>query len=248
MDANEPIKRRIVINIDNPGGAIPRGGQAYQTGKSRRWPKIIAILLMLVFVVVLAAVVGAFLWWRNFQTTPAYSIALLIDAAQRNDMTLFEKQVDDEKIAQNLVDDVRQKAADRYGITLSGTLQKQIDTLIPSLVPRLKNTIHEEVAKEIKELASKSEPKPFILIAVAVPTLVTITTEGNKSKAIAPLQNRKIELGLERNGNIWKVTEVKDDVLLQRVVDSVMKDLPAIGTAEVGNTLLKALTKPKKRR
>ena len=245
MDANDPIRRRIVINVDTPGA----GGQAYRArGKSRRWPKILAIFLIMIFVVVLVGVVGVFLWWRHFQSTPAYSIAVIIDAAQRNDMATFEKQIDDEKIAQSMINDVRQKAADRYGITLSGTVQKQIDTLVPSIVPRLKDTIHQEVAKEIKELASKSEPKPFILVALAVPTLVTITSEGDKSKAIAPLPNRKIELAMERNGDLWKVTEVKDDVLLERVVDSVMKDLPAIGAAEVGDSLLKALTKPKKRK
>jgi len=36
-------------------------------------------------------------------------------------------------------------------------------------------------------------------------------------------------LGLQRSGDQWKVTEVKDEVLVQRVVDGVMKDLPAIG-------------------
>ena len=80
MDANEPIKKRIVINLDTPG---PRGGaMAYgASGKKRRWPKVIAILLMLIFVVVLAAVAGAYFWWRHYQTTPAYSMALIIDAA-----------------------------------------------------------------------------------------------------------------------------------------------------------------------
>jgi len=247
MDANEPIKKRIVINLDTPG---PRGGaKAYgASGKKRRWPKVIAILLMLIFVVVLAAVAGAYFWWRHYQTTPAYSMALIIDAAQRNDMQAFQKQIDDEAIAKNLVTDVSQKASSRYGIALSPALQKQIDALLPTLLPGMKDTIHEEVAKEIKEFAAKSEPKPFIVIAIAVPTLVTITSEGDKAKAIAPLPNRKIELGLERSGDLWKVTEVKDDVLLQRVVDNVMKDLPVVGTADVGNMLLKALSKPKKKR
>lgn len=247
MEVNEPIRKRIVINLDSPGGP-GRGGQATRMPRSsRRWLKVIAILLVLIFVVVIAAAVGGFLWWRHYQTTPAYSIALIIDAAQRNDMESFGKQIDDDAIARNLISDVSQKASDRYGIALSAPLQKQIETLIPTLLPRLKDTIHEEVAKEIKEFASKSEPRPFIIVAVAVPTLVTITTEGDKSTAIAPLPNRKIELGLERNGDLWKVTEFKDDVLLQRVVDSVMKDLPSIGGINLNIPLLKTLRKPAKR-
>ena len=247
MDANEPIKKRIVINLDSPPGAVPRGApQVYQTPrKTRRWPKVIAILLVLLFVVALSAAGGVYLWWRHYQSTPAYSVALMIDAAQRNDTSTFEKQIDNEAIARNLVGDVSQKAASRYGIALNGTLQKQIDAAVPTLVPQLKEMIHQEVSREIKEFAAKSESKPFILVAVAVPTLVTITTDGDKAKAIAPLANRKIELGLERSGDLWKVTSFKDDVLLQRVVDGVMKDLPSIGG--IDNSLLKSLQKPKRK-
>jgi hypothetical protein len=244
---NEPVRKRIVINLDQPGAAAgyaPRAGaQVYQAStKSRRWPKVVAIFLILVFVVVLAAAVGSFLYWRHFQTTPAYSLALVIDAAQRNDMPAFQKQVDDEAIAKNLMSEVSKKAQDRYGIALSPALQKQIDATMPTLLPRLQETIHEEVAKEIKEFASKSEPKPFIVVAFAVPSLMTITTEGDKAKAIAKLPNRTMELGLQRAGDLWKVTELKDDVLLQRVVDSVMKDMPPIG-GDLSNQLLKGLRK-----
>ena len=248
MDANEPIKKRIVINLDTPGS--PRGGaQGYGApAKKRRWPKVLAILFMLLFVCVLAVAVGGYLWWRHYQSSPAYSIALIIDAAQRNDMEAFQKQIDDDAIARNLVSDVSQKASTRYGIALNPALQKQIDAVVPTLLPRLKDTIHAEVANEIKEFASKNEPKPFFVIAVAVPTLVTITNDGDKVKAIAPLPNRKIELGLERSGDLWKVTEVKDDVLVQRVVDNIMKDLPAVGASEAANNLLKALSKAKKRK
>ena len=250
MDVNEPIRRRIVINLNSPGGAIPSGRpQAYQVPqkKRRRWPKVVAILLVLMFVVVVSGVVGAYLWWRHYQSTPAYSIALLVDAAQRNDMPSFEKQIDDEAIARNMAGDVSQKAANRYGIALSTTLQKQIDTAVPTLLPRLKDTIHQEVAKEIKEFASKTEPKPFILVAVGVPKLMTISEQGDKATADASLPNRKIELGLQRSGDRWKVTTVKDDVLLQHIVDSVMKDLPAIGAVDVSNQLLKSLQKPRKK-
>jgi len=247
MDANEPIRKRIVINLDSPPGTVPRSGpQSYGTPRqSRRWPKVIAIILMLLFVVVLASAVGGYFWWRHYQTTPSYAIAMIIDAAQRNDMASFEKQIDDDAIARNMISDVSQKAATRYGIALSGTLQKQIDAMVPTLLPRLKDTIHQEVVKEVKEFAAKSGPKPFILVAVAVPTLVNITTQGDKATAIAQLPNRKIELGLDRSADLWKVTAFKDDVLLQRVVDSVMKDLPAIGG--VDSSLLKSLQKPKKK-
>ena len=248
----EPIRKRIVINLDQPAGGAPGGyspipgARAYQSApKKRRWPKVLAVFLILIFVGVVAAAVGGYFYWRHYQTTPAYSLALIIDAAQRNDMDSFQKRIDDDAIAKNLIADVTKKAQDRYGIALSPALQKQVETAVPTLLPRVKGTIHDEVAKEIKEFAAKSEPKPFIVIAFAVPTLMTIKTEGDKSRATAALPNRTIELGLQRDGDLWKVTELKDDVLLQRIVDSVMKDLPAIG-GDITNQFLKQLKKKNK--
>ena len=44
---------------------------------------------------------------------------------------------------------------------------------------------------------------------------------------------------MQRDADRWKVTEVKDDVLVQRVVDNVMKELPAIGSVDANSPLLK---------
>jgi hypothetical protein len=248
MNANQKNRKRIVINLDQPvGGMGAQGGQVYgTTRKPRRWLKVVAILLVLTFIGMAGLVVGGFFWWRHYQTTPAYSVALIIDAAQRDDMVAFGKQVDDDAIARNLVSEVSKKASDRYGVALNAALQKQIESMIPSLIPRLKDTIHQEVAKELKEIAAKSEPKPFIIVAIAVQRLVTINTEGDNARATAQMPNRTIELALQRSGDQWKVTEFRDEVLIQRVVDGVMKDLPAIGGFDL-SPFLKPLRKGKAR-
>jgi hypothetical protein len=112
-------------------------------------------------------------------------------------------------------------------------------------LPRLKQTIHDEVVKQIKEFASKSEPKPFVFLVVAVPRLITVTTEGNTAKVKAPLSDRTIELTMQRYAELWKVTEFKDDVVVQHVVDNVMRELPAIGSIQSDSPLFKK--QPRKR-
>src|SRR5215467_6188540 len=123
MDTNEPIRKRIVINLDSsPGGGGGKyggyapGGYAQQPRKTRRWPKVLAILGLLLLLGVVATLAGAYFGWRHYKTTPSYSLALIIDAAQRNDMPAFQKQFDEDAIAKNLITEVTQKASVRYGV------------------------------------------------------------------------------------------------------------------------------------
>ena len=75
---------------------------------------------------------------------------------------------------------------------------------------------------------------------------MNITTEGDRARAIAPVGERTIEVSLRRDGDRWKIIDFKDDVLVQRVVDGIMKDLPAIGTIDLKIPLLKS-QKPRRR-
>jgi hypothetical protein len=247
---NEPIRKRIVINLDAPASganpyALPQRGNA---GRPRRWPKVIGFIAAFLLVMFLVAVVGVFLWWRYYQTTPAYSVALIIDAAQNNQMDEFDKRINDEEIAKRMVANVSQKVSSRYGVAINASIQKEIDNLLPRLLPKVKQTIHEEVAKEIKEFAAGSKPKPFIVVALAVPSFVAITTQGDTAKASSKLNDRTIELGLQRDSDRWKVVEVNDDVLVQRIVDNLMKDLPTIGTDTVRDLLKKNPLIPRSRK
>ena len=241
------MRKRIVIDLDAPQGGPAARGPVVR-GKRGRWRRILALFMGVVLVVVLAAIVGGFFGWRYYQSTPAYTLTLMIDAAQRNDLAEFQKRIDDEEIAKNMLASVSQKAAGRYGFALNSSIQQRIDTIVPTLLPGLKQTVHDEVVKEIKEFASKSEPRPFIFLVVTVPSLMKVTTQGDTAKATALLSERTIELTMRRDAERWKVIEFKDDVVVQRVVDSVMKELPAIGTIDPNSPLLKKSARGKRRR
>jgi hypothetical protein len=237
------VAKRIVINVE-PGSKPP------VRRKSRRWLRILALLAIIVCVVLGLAAVGGFFWWRHYQSTPAYSLTLLIDAAQRDDAEQLAQRIDDNELANNMVAAVSKKASARYGLAMSAATQQKIDEAMPALLPRLKQTIHDEVAKEIKNFVSVSppNPKPFIILLVSVPSLLKITTEGDVAKAASNMTHSSLEITLRRDADRWKVTGFNDDVVVQRVVDSVMKELPPIGAFDSSDSLFKNPRKPRKKR
>ena len=224
-------RKRIVIDLDAPApaGNGPARTAVSRAKKSRRWTTVLGILAILGLVIAVVFAIAGFFVWRYYQSTPTYALSLMIDAAQRDDPAEFYKRLDDEAIAKNMVGAVSQKAAARYGIALSNSVKQQIDTSMPSLLQEIKPAIRDEVAKEIHEFAARSKRQPFIFLVIAVPSLMTITTEGDVAKASARLNDRPFELAMRRGEDGWKVIDFKDDVVVQRVVDQVMTKLPAIG-------------------
>ena len=236
------MPQRIVINLDGP-----KAEGAKPARKGGRWKRVLGILALLVLIVVVVAAVGGFLAVRRYQSTPTYALALIFDAAQRNDTAEFQKRINDEEIAKNMTASVSQKAAARYGYALNTSIQQQIDSTMPALLPRVKQAVHDEFFNAMKQFAAAPEQRSFISILGAVQSLMTVTTEGDSAKATGKVAGYNIELAMRRDADGWKVIDVKDDVIVQRVVDNVMKELPAIGNIDANSPLLKK-SQPKKRR
>jgi len=91
----------------------------------------------------------------------------------------------------------------------------------------------------MKALAAAPEQRSFISLLAAVQSTMTVTTQGDSAKATGTMAGRNIELGLRRDGDRWKVIDVKDDVMAQHIVDNVMKELPAVGNIDWSKVLVK---------
>jgi hypothetical protein len=238
------MRQRIVINLDGPGTEAtqrtPTSGK-----KRRRWPRVLAILALLVLVFVVVAAVGGYFLVRRYQSSPTYTLALIFDAAQRNDAAEFQKRVNEEEIAKNMTAAVSQKAAARYSQSINSSIQQKIDSAMPTLLPRVKQTVHDEFLNAMK--AASPEQRSFISIVGAVQSLMTVTTNGDSAKATGKMAGHDIELGMRRDADGWKIIDVKDDLIVQRVVDSVMKDLPAIGNGDTEFPFMKK-ARPKRSR
>jgi hypothetical protein len=224
VENNQPPKRsRIVVSLERARD------MAHVPKKGTRGARVLLIVLLVIAALLVGLAIGFFFWWRSYKTSPAYSIALLVDAAQRNDAAAIDEVVDTQKIAESFAPQVTEQATARFGTALTPAVRKQVETLVPRLLPRLQERVREEVVRQVKEIGASAEGKPFILIALSVPYLLDISEEGDGAKAVAARNERTVELTLQRNGERWKVVGVKDEQLAKRMVDDIAKDLPAVG-------------------
>jgi len=210
-------RNRIVINFDEK----PAGGRSRRSGGILRPLLIVAIILLVV-----AGGIGAggYFWWRHYQSGPAYSLALLVDGAQRNDAAVVDSILDADKISNDFVTQVRQKMP--VGDT---SLWPAADSVKSSVSTRLKDTVREQLMKELRDLTDVAAGKPFIIVALAVPRFVDIKEQDKTAQATARIKDQEIQLTMQSAGDRWRVVAVKDDKLAKMVADSLIHSVPANG-------------------
>ena len=220
----DPARSRIVVALDQPQRRF-RAGSAPKSGVL----KILAIFGAVLLVLVVCAAAGAFFWWQHYKTTPAYALALLVDAVQRDDMATVDQIVDTDKIVDTFAAQVTDKVVGQYGPALRDKVRQQVESLMPNLLPSIKQKVRDGVAARVKEISGNASKKPFVVIAIALPAFVNITAESDSARATTTIREQRVQMDLQRAAGAWKVTAVQDDALVQRIVDEVVKDLPALG-------------------
>lgn len=241
---NPPAQKRsrIVINLERARNAMhlsPHGQQPYGAPKRRKWP----IVLGIIGVVIIGLVIGGYFYWQHYKTKPAYSLALAIEAAQRNDEAAFDEVVDTDRVAQSFAPQMIEEANGRLGTALTPAIRQHVEALVPTLLPKVRDTVHAEVMKQVRDATTRAQGKPFFLVALYLPYVADIKQNGDTATITAKTNDRNIELTMQRSNEVrWKITAVKDPVLARQLVDSIAKDLPPVGT-NIGGEVLKQVDK-----
>jgi hypothetical protein len=184
----------------------------------RRWLWLIPVSLLFVVVVVF------FAWWQYFKTTPAYSLALLVDAAQRNDQAAFDRVVDLDQVIDTFIAQAAQGSTMGLTPELVTPVRMQMQSLAPETSAGIKQVVKEEIRTRVNEVAASSGSRPFVLTAVAMPFVADINQNGD---IVLVRINDQVELRMERHdGSDWKVISLRDQALAARVVQGIIKNLP----------------------
>src|SRR6185503_8552953 len=132
--------------------------------------------LVIVFAVIF------FAWWQYYKTTPAYTLALVIDAAQQNDRAAFDRVVDLDQVIDNFIAQGAQDSAIGLTTATVGSVRTQLQSLAPEPVAAVKEAVREDVRNRVNELAGSVGARPFLLTALAMPFVSEINQTAERAQ------------------------------------------------------------------
>lgn len=220
--------RRIVVNLEQPAPqSAPAALNQTETPKTKRSGCANALLIAGGFLVLalIAAGIGGYWWWSNLQKAPTYSLALLIDAARRDDQKTVEQFLDTNAVVDNFVPQIEAKAKERYARGLPPEVVRRAELLIgqylPPVLPTIKEQARQEIPRQIKDKAANVPNAPVWSVAFALNRIAEVTQTGDTATVKSNYQNRPLEVTMQRNGDKWKVVGVRDEPLADRIAQQI---------------------------
>lgn len=217
-------KSRIVIDVARVQ-AEARAAKGRRFGRAGR---LLSVTGLVVAGIVLVLLVGGYAWWQSYKKSPAYSLALLVDAAQRDDMQAVESLIDADQIAQGFIPQVIEKLAGANS-SVPPAARAQLTNALPQLLPRVREGVRDQIAASMKALSkSTSGQVPFVLTALGMRSAADVREQDDAASVTVKAGDRPIELTMRRNGERWKVVTVKDDQLAADISARLAASVPAL--------------------
>jgi hypothetical protein len=209
--------------------AAPLAG--YDTPKKRgRWRRVLAITAGILAVLAIIAAIGGYFYWQNLKTTPQYSLALLIDAARRNDQKTIDQVVDTDAVVDDFLPQITDKAIELYGRGLPPQAIARVAQAATPVLPAVKERAREELPGMIREKTAKFSSIPFWAIAAGAGRYLDVRIEGDTAYVKSLIPERPLEVRMRRNGERWQVVGVKDEALATKIAEKVGQTIIALAT------------------
>jgi hypothetical protein len=206
--------------------------------------RFLKIGLVIVFSFVVVAGVGLFLYWQYLKTTPQYSLALLVDAAKRDDTTLVAELVDSDAVVDDLMPQVVAKAVDRYGRGVSPSILGRALMATTPLMPALKERVRPELPNLIRRETQDLSTVPFPVLVMGTMQYLDIRTEGDTATVKQTSKENALEIKMERNGNGWKIVGVRDEKFAGEIAHRIGQEIMALAAGKGVNSLVEQLREP----
>ncbi len=227
----------VDFNKPNPGVAKTDAARSefgeYQTPKKPSvFLKVLKFFAIALGLILIIGTVGGYFYWQSLKKTPQYSLALIVDAARRDDRKAIDELVDSDAAVENFMPQITAKAVELYGRNLPPATIAKIERIAAPVLPVVKQRARTEIPDLIREKTKKFENVPFWAIVVGADRFLDITQEADKAFVKSKMLDRPLELTLKRGGEQWQVIGLKDEELAKQIAEKIGQEI--IGLAKSG--------------
>ena len=236
---------KFVVNVEEQSIAQNQNAPAfgeYQKPKVKsKFTKIVGILAAFLGAILLIGAISGYFYWQSYKNTPQYSLALLIDAARRDDQAAVDQLIDTNAVVDDFMPQITDKAVELYGRGLPPQTLSKVTQVAAPILPAVKDRAREELPRVIREKTEKYANIPFTAIVLGADKYLDITPDGETALVKSKIAERPLELKMKRNGDKWQVIAVKDEQLATSIAQKIGQEIIAVATKGSTNKTGKSL-------
>ncbi|MBA3351438.1 MAG: hypothetical protein H0U23_03265 [Blastocatellia bacterium] len=192
--------------------------------------KIILATAGILSALIVVAALGGYLYWRSFAGTPQYSLALLVEAARRNDQAQVDQIVEVDSIVDDFLPQITGKAVELYGRGLSPKMIARVSQVATPVMPALKQRARAQLPNLIRKKTERFDSVPFAAMVLGADRYLDIRPSGDTAIIRSKLPEHSFEVRMQRNGSGWKVVGVRDDALATEIARKVGQEIIAVAS------------------
>ena len=206
---------------------VQLGGYTVPARRSRL-KKIVLIVLGSLFAIAFVAGTGFYFYWQSLKSTPQYSLALIVDAAKRNDQTTVNRLVDIDAVVDDFLPQITNKAVELYGRGLPPDVIQRVARVAGPVMPAVKDRAREELPGAIRQKTAEFGYVPFEAMVLGAEQYLDIKIDGDSATVKSLVPEQDFEVRMKRDGGEWKIVSVKDDKLATNIAQRVGQEIIAI--------------------
>ena len=178
--------------------------------------------------IVLVAGIGALLYYQSLKRTPQYSLALLVDAAKRDDTDEIAELVDIGAVVDDFMPQVTGKAIELYGRGQPPEVLRNVARLALPLLPAVKERARAELPRVIRDRTARFGSVPFFAMVMGADQYLEIAITGDTAIVKSKIPEHPLEMKMKRNGDRWQIIGVHDEQLATAIARKIGQEIMAI--------------------
>ena len=119
---------------------IALGGYT-STPRRSRFRKVLLVSASVIALIAVVSAAGFYLYWQSLKDTPQYSLALIVDAAKRDDQATVNRLVDIDAVVDDFLPQITDKAVELYGRGMPQDIIQRVARVAAPVMPAIKDRV-----------------------------------------------------------------------------------------------------------